>query len=222
MSSRSRMMGAGNASSTVYNININENTFGGNKKQGITSRVGLNNWSNLAIQTYSNGFGREKLICMNQLGGVGAGKSMFNGRFTQKDGVHCNEIQKVEPIVPTPPSPYTYTSLDVANGRLHLWFTDPYVQITTQINVTIVVNSAAETTFEIVNYVGPTYEYDNYTQLQYAQINAGTSSFSIPGSSLNHYLAFQFVTLTLGGSFNIQSFKINNVEQLPTIPFVYP
>ena len=83
-------MGAGNASSTMYNTNVNLNTFGGSKKQGITSRVGLDNWANVAIQTYSNGYGRNKLFYMNQLGGVGAGQSMFNGRFSQKDGVHDN------------------------------------------------------------------------------------------------------------------------------------
>lgn len=86
MSSRSKMMGAGNASSTSYNTNVNINTFGGNKKQGITSRVGLDNWANTAVQTYSNGSGRNKLFSMNQLGGVGAGRSMFNSRFTQPDG----------------------------------------------------------------------------------------------------------------------------------------
>jgi len=63
-------MGAGLASSTSYNTNVNINTGGGNKKQGITSRVGLNNWSNLAVQTFSNGYGRNKLFKINQLGGV--------------------------------------------------------------------------------------------------------------------------------------------------------
>jgi len=70
---------------------VNLNTFGGSKKQGITSRVGLDNWANLAVQTYSNGYGRNKLFYLNQLGGVGAGQSMFNGRFSQKDGVHVND-----------------------------------------------------------------------------------------------------------------------------------
>ena len=108
MSSRSRMMGAGNASATIYNTNVNLNTFGGNKKQGITSRVGLDNWANLAVQTYSNGFGKNKLFCMNQLGGVGAGKSMFNGRFTQTDGVHCPSV----PVpVPVPSLTITLTSV---------------------------------------------------------------------------------------------------------------
>jgi hypothetical protein len=80
------MMGAGNACSALYNTNVNLNTFGGSKKQGITSRIGLDNWANQAIQTKSNGYGRNKLFVMNQLGGVG--QSMFNGRFTQVDGVN--------------------------------------------------------------------------------------------------------------------------------------
>jgi hypothetical protein len=90
MSSRSRMMGAGNAGSSSYNSNINLNTFGGSKKQGITSRVGLDNWNNRVIQIKSNGIGRNMFFCMNQLGGVGPGHSMFNGRYTRADAPHCN------------------------------------------------------------------------------------------------------------------------------------
>ena len=87
---KSRMMGAGNASSTLYKSNPNINTGGGLKKQGITSRVGLDNWENREIQTQSNGIGRFKLVCMNQLGGIGPGHSMFGGRWNRADGVHCH------------------------------------------------------------------------------------------------------------------------------------
>lgn len=39
---------------------------------------------------------------MNQLGGVGAGQSMFNGRFTQVDGVHsANNPSYYDTEVPT-------------------------------------------------------------------------------------------------------------------------
>jgi hypothetical protein len=84
---KSKMMGAGNASATLYKSNPNLNTFGGNKKQGITSRVGLDNWENREVQTKSNGIGRFKLVCMNQLGGVGPGHSMFGGRWNRADGM---------------------------------------------------------------------------------------------------------------------------------------
>jgi hypothetical protein len=81
-------MTAGNAGMSGYNVNTNTNTFGGSKKQGITSRVGLDNWANRAVQTYSNGYGRNKLFVINQLGGIGAGQSMFHGRFRQVHGLH--------------------------------------------------------------------------------------------------------------------------------------
>jgi len=101
MSSKTRMMGAGNAGSTKYATNVNLNTFGGSKKQGIPSRVGLDNWADRAVQINANGsvYGRNMIFVMNQLGGVGAGKSMFNipGRYTSKDGVHGRSGPFVKP-----------------------------------------------------------------------------------------------------------------------------
>lgn len=92
------MMGAGHASATLYKTNTNIQTGGGNKKQGITSRVGLNNWENHEVKTHSNGIGRFKIVCMNQLGGIGPGHSMFGGRWNRADGVHCNEILSIGPM----------------------------------------------------------------------------------------------------------------------------
>lgn len=90
---KSRMMGAGNASSTLYKCSPNLPSGGGNKKQGITSRVGLNNWENREVQTQSNGIGRFKFHFMNQLGGVEPGHSMFGGRWNRGDGlsIHLEE-----------------------------------------------------------------------------------------------------------------------------------
>jgi len=87
---KSRMMGAGNASATLYKCSPNLSTGGGNKKQGITSRVGLNNWENREVQTQSNGIGRFKLFFMNQLGGVETGHSMFGGRWNRGDGLQIS------------------------------------------------------------------------------------------------------------------------------------
>lgn len=103
---KSRMMGAGNASSSLYKSNVNLNAGGGNKKQGITSRVGLNNWENREIQTQSNGIGRFQLVCMNQLGGVGRGMSMFGGRA---DGTHCKNA------VPGKPKPGSMKAVFLLN-----------------------------------------------------------------------------------------------------------
>jgi hypothetical protein len=91
------------------------NTFGGDKKQGLTSRVGLDNWSNTAVQTYSNGYGRNNLVMMNQLGGVGAGKSMFNGRFTQVDGTRTRDHPSIVPPEPSVP-PTLQVVLDAGNS----------------------------------------------------------------------------------------------------------
>ena len=88
---KSRMMGAGHASSSLYKCSPNLPTGGGNKKQGITSRVGLDNWENREIQIQSNGIGRFKLHFVNQLGGVEPGHSMFGGRWNRGHGIRINK-----------------------------------------------------------------------------------------------------------------------------------
>ena len=224
MSSRSRMMGAGNASSSVYSTNVNMNTFGGSKKQGITSRVGLDNWANVAVQTYSNGYGKDKLVCMNQLGGVGAGKSMFNGRFTQADGVHCES--KSIPIPPTPTPPFTYNAIN--NTDFFLLYTDPYVQLH-DFNISIVVNSApiqpplipgTSATFEVLSYETLSYTSTNFIATLITLESNNTYTFTVPGS-LVRFLSLQF-KVNRPGDFNIQSFKVNGIEQLSVIPFISP
>jgi hypothetical protein len=94
MSSRPRTMGAGLAGSSNYSVNVNLNTAGGSgRKQGIPSSVGLSHWSNLAVRTNAYGSikGRNMIFCVNQLGGVGAGRSQFNvgNSFARPDGVRC-------------------------------------------------------------------------------------------------------------------------------------
>ena len=80
MSSRATFS-AGNAGASTY-INLNGNVGGGDKKQGIRSTIG--NLSNLNyLGTY--GDKRGVVFNINQLGGVGKGKSMF---ASNADGVH--------------------------------------------------------------------------------------------------------------------------------------
>jgi hypothetical protein len=85
--SKSRMMGAGNASASLYKTNPNINTFGGSKKQDIPTRVGIDAWANYGYQTNANGIGKNKLFIMNQIGGVGVGRSMFNTSYVQPRGL---------------------------------------------------------------------------------------------------------------------------------------
>ena len=91
MSSRGRIMGAANGGATNFNVNTNLNTDGGNKKQGLTGRVGLGYRSDRWVQIKSTGtpYQRSLVFCLNQLGGVGAGHSMFYvaGKYVSPDGV---------------------------------------------------------------------------------------------------------------------------------------
>jgi hypothetical protein len=99
MSSRSKMMGAGLASSHSYNVNTNLNTSGGDKKQGIPPYTGLDNWANRAVKINANGSPEKRRVvfCINQLGGVGVGKSQFRtaSSAAKPDGMHCGLKQTV-------------------------------------------------------------------------------------------------------------------------------
>ena len=80
MSGRSKVMGAGLAGSSMNNVSINGNSYGGAKKQGLVSYIGKGNWTNREIKINSNGQNKSRYVvfCMNQLGGVGANRSQFN------------------------------------------------------------------------------------------------------------------------------------------------
>ena len=85
-----RTMGAGLGGSTAKNVNVNANTGGGNKKQGLSTTTNKRvQFVSNAIKTRSYGEHRNFVFCMNQLGGVGAvgggnGSRMFG---TTSDGV---------------------------------------------------------------------------------------------------------------------------------------
>ena len=85
MSSRTRMLGAGRAGSTVYGSNVNMIQFG-DKLQGLAPQAthffisgnGKAGWYQYQTRTYAPK--RNYVFCMNQLGGVGKGKSQFKVR----------------------------------------------------------------------------------------------------------------------------------------------
>ncbi len=68
--SKSRIIGAGSAGSTIYNCNVNLNTAGGNKKQGLPFSLDSPLINHRVIKR-SVGNKRDVIITMNQLGGVG-------------------------------------------------------------------------------------------------------------------------------------------------------
>ena len=82
---RIRTMGAGLGGSTAKNVNVNGNTGGGNKKQGLatTTNTGVSFASN-AIKNKAYGENRDFIFCVNQLGGIGGKSKMF---ATTADGV---------------------------------------------------------------------------------------------------------------------------------------
>lgn len=73
MSSRVHSMGAGLAASSSYGVNVNLNTAGGDKKQGLPPYANMSTpWANRACQIRANGSitGRNTIFTMNQLTGV--------------------------------------------------------------------------------------------------------------------------------------------------------
>ena len=87
---KSRMMGAGFASSLTRRVNVNGNSGGGSKKQGVVATTGFGNRTIRHVRTKCIGdtASRFKIGFVNQLGGVGRGKSQFNvpGMFTYVHG----------------------------------------------------------------------------------------------------------------------------------------
>lgn len=85
------------AAGTNKYVNMNLNTAGGSKKQGLTSVVGLSAWSNSVVKmNLGNPVSRSTIFTMNQLGGVGVGKSMFN---TPSSYAHPDGVRRVAPYV---------------------------------------------------------------------------------------------------------------------------
>ena len=92
MTGKTRMLGAGRAGSTAYGSNVNLIQFG-DRLQGLAPQAthffisgnGRAGWNQYQTRTYAPK--RNFIFCMNQLGGVGAGKSQFKiGGLNQPDG----------------------------------------------------------------------------------------------------------------------------------------
>lgn len=111
--SKSRIMGPGNAGASMF-INLNGPQGGGDKKQGTPSTIGR-----ISGIDYNRSYGdnRDVVFYINQLGGVGKGRSMF--------AVNADGVRKPKnigtPQVDTEPPPtwltlYASPSLPVNQG----------------------------------------------------------------------------------------------------------
>ena len=218
MSSRSHMMGAGFACSSLFLVNPNQNTSGGNKKQGLTSRVGLGPWADRAIQINANGSirGRNMIFIVNQLSGVGRGKSQFNvpGSYATKDGVRKKTVLPTFPVLKfsnyNNPLPENFS----------VYFPEPYFR-SEKLTISLTVESTtADNRFEIVSYPTPVFDPSNFFLLQ-TPLEVGTTIYNVTNPNPERYLSTQIFKGAGLKSFVISSFKINGTEQLSS-PLIRP
>ena len=80
--SKSRIIGACVAGSTNYNCNVNLNTAGGNKKQGLPFSIGDNVLCHHVMKIRAYGNKRNVIFTINQIGGIGHTATITRG------GVH--------------------------------------------------------------------------------------------------------------------------------------
>ena len=89
-----RSMGAGLSGSSKYNVNVNTNTHGGSKKQGLPGYRNMgNSFVVNAIKRKATSNSKE-LIIINQLSGIGRKRSQFlsnsDGISSKKFKIHYN------------------------------------------------------------------------------------------------------------------------------------
>jgi hypothetical protein len=82
--SKSRIIGAGNAGSTIYNCNVNLNTAGGSKKQGLPFSVDTPIINYHAIKR-AIGNNRNVIFTINQIGGIGHTAKVTYGGLRPKE-----------------------------------------------------------------------------------------------------------------------------------------
>jgi len=69
--SKARVIGACSAGSTIYHCNVNLNTAGGNKKQGLPFQLDRRTFQHRAVKRLATGDKRDYIFTMNQIGGIG-------------------------------------------------------------------------------------------------------------------------------------------------------
>jgi hypothetical protein len=82
--SKSRIIGAGCAGSTLYHCNVNLNIAGGTKKQGLPYSLSDPMINHRAIKTKAYGVNRNMIFTINQVGGIGHTTTVTRGGLRPK------------------------------------------------------------------------------------------------------------------------------------------
>ena len=85
-----RSMGAGLGGSSRYNVNVNINTGGGSKKQGLPATRNVGNRFVLNAIKRRASSNSKALFIINQLGGVGRKRSQF---LSNAGGIRNNKLR---------------------------------------------------------------------------------------------------------------------------------
>ena len=113
--SKARVIGACSAGSSIYSCNVNLNTAGGSKKQGLPFQLDRRTFQNRAVKRIATGDKRDYIFTLNQIGGIGR-----VGRYP-RDGIRPKEPYKYgsEETIPTPT--YTTSDFDPANTNANVF-----------------------------------------------------------------------------------------------------
>jgi hypothetical protein len=82
--SKSRIIGAGVAGSTIYNCNANLNIAGGTKKQGLPFSPNERVLNHRIIKIKAYGVNRNVIFTINQVGGIGHTATVTRGGLRPK------------------------------------------------------------------------------------------------------------------------------------------
>lgn len=82
--SKSRIIGAGIAGSTIHHCNVNLNIAGGTKKQGLPFSPNEPVLNKRAIKIKANGVNRNMIFTINQVGGIGHTATVTRGGLRPK------------------------------------------------------------------------------------------------------------------------------------------
>ena len=108
--SKARVIGACSAGSTIYHCNVNLNTAGGNKKQGLPFQLDRRTFQHRAVKRLATGDKRDYIFTMNQIGGIG------RVGWYPRDGIRPREPYQYQSSNPLPSYTLLYSKNNTTSG----------------------------------------------------------------------------------------------------------